>query len=158
MKVTIRRLPETLEEFSSQMDLSRPENTCALLLEALALWLRDREAGHQALDLLRGPRPMLPYDRQFLRDRMRGKEYLARAYFEGAAPENGYTPHTPCTLTVLPDTHPAEPGYCKVFLVTAGADSPRPVTLRRKGDSWYLWEYSSILTGIRLPAAEDPWA
>ena len=158
MKVTIRRLPETLEEFSSGLDLSRPEQTCALLLEALNLWLRDRDAGHQALDLLRGPKPMLPYDQQFLRDRMRGKEYLAGAYFEGAGPENGYASQAPYTLEVIPDTHPAQEGYCKLFLVTAGADSPRPVTLRRKGSSWYLWEYSSILTGIRLPAAEDPWA
>ena len=23
---------------------------------------------------------------------------------------------------------------------------------------WFLWEYSSILSGIRIPAAEDPWA
>ena len=23
---------------------------------------------------------------------------------------------------------------------------------------WFLWEYSSILSGIRIPAAQDPWA
>ena len=53
-----------------------------------------------------------------------------------------------------------EPGYLRVFLKTAGADSPRPMKLRQKASTgeWFLWEYSSILSGIRVPAAEDPWA
>jgi len=47
-----------------------------------------------------------------------------------------------------------------VFLKTAGADSPRPMKLRQKASTgeWFLWEYSSILSGIRIPAVEDPWA
>ena len=63
-------------------------------------------------------------------------------------------------LNVLDDPRPQdiEPGYLRVYLRTAGADSPRPMRLRKKGENWYLWEYSSILTGIRMPAAEDPWA
>lgn len=46
---------------------------------------------------------MTPYDAQFLRDRLRGKEYLPLAYFEGAAPENGYVPAPPYVLNVLAD-------------------------------------------------------
>lgn len=45
---------------------------------------------------------MTPYDSQFLRDRLRGKEYLPLAYFDGATPQNGYRPTAPYTLTVLP--------------------------------------------------------
>ena len=115
-----------------------------------------------AMDLLRGPRPMTPYDAQFLRDRLRGKEYLPLAYFEGAAPENSYTPAQPYVLNVLPDPRPQdmEPGYLRLFLQTAGADSPRPIKLRQKPSTgeWFLWEYSSPLSGIRIPAAQDPWA
>ena len=114
------------------------------------------------MNLLRGPRPMTPYDAQFLRDRLRGKAYLPLVYFEGATPENGYQPRTPCQLNVLADPRPQdiEPGYLRVFLKTAGADSPRPMKLRQKASTgeWFLWEYSSILSGIRIPAAEDPWA
>lgn len=97
-----------------------------------------------------------------LRDRLRGKAYLPLAYFEGATPENGYQPRVPYTLNVLSDPRPQdmEPGYMRVFLKTAGADSPRPMKLRQKASTgeWFLWEYSSILSGIRIPAAEDPWA
>lgn len=96
------------------------------------------------MNLLRGPRPMTPYDAQFLRDRLRGKAYLSLVYFEGATPENGYQPRTPCQLNVLADPRPQdlEPGYLRVFLKTAGADSPRPMKLRQKGSTgeWFLWE------------------
>ena len=159
MGITLRTLPASPAEFSGA-DLSRPETTCALFLAALRLFVQDKEAGTAAMNALRGPRPMSGYDIQFLGDRLRGKPYLPLAYFDGAAPENGYTPSEPYSLQVLPDPRPqdVEPGYLRVFLKTAGADSPRPIKLRRKGSNWYLWEYSSVLSGIRIPAAEDPWA
>ena len=161
MLVSVDRLPRSVEEFKSMrsMDFTKPENVCMMLLCALNLYVKDPEAGVETLDLLRGPRPMNGYDVQFLRDRMRGKSYLATAYFEGADPQNGYTPGVPYTLEVMPSPRPqdTEPGYLKVFIRTTGADFPRPVTLRQKGNDWCLWEYSSILTGIRLPEQEDPW-
>lgn len=162
MKIRISRLPGSLAEFSAmpQMDLSVPQNTCVLFLCALNLYIKDRDAGIEALNLLRGPRPLSPYDIQFLRDRLREKSYLPLAYFDGANPGNNYTPSEPLVLEVLEDSssRPQQPGYLRLFLRTAGADSPRPLTLRRKGDTWCLWEYSSILSGIRIPAAQDPWA
>ena len=146
----------------SYAHITRAKWLGALFLCALALFDRDKDAGTAAMDLLRGPKPMSPYDCQFLRDRLRGKAYLPLAYFEGAAPENGYQPRVPYTLNVLSDPRPQdmEPGYMRVFLKTAGADSPRPMKLRQKASTgeWFLWEYSSILSGIRIPAAEDPWA
>ena len=160
MQVTLTHLPDTAAEFEA---LSRhtPEEVCACFLCALNLYIKDKDAGVAAMDLLRGPRPMTPYDAQFLRDRLRGKEYLPLAYFEGATPENSYTPAQPYVLNVLPDPRPQdmEPGYLRLFLRTAGADSPRPIKLRQKPSTgeWFLWEYSSPLSGIRIPAAQDPW-
>lgn len=76
--------------------------------------------------------------------------------------KNSYTPAQPYVLNVLPDPRPQdmEPGYLRLFLQTAGADSPRPIKLRQKPSTgeWFLWEYSSPLSGIRIPAAQDPWA
>ena len=162
MTVTLNEIPATLDAFSSaaQMNLTAPENTCAMFLCALQLYLSSKDDGVAAMNLLRGPRPMSPYDVQFLRDSLLGKEYLPLAYFNGATPQNGYSPSKPYVLNVLPDPRPQdiEEGYIRVYLKTAGADSPRPVKLRRKGDCWYLWEYSSVLSGIRIPAEQDPWA
>ena len=95
MQVTIQSIPASLQEFETLAAAGRqPERICALFLCALALFDKDRDAGTAAMNLLRGPRPMTPYDCQFLRDRLRGKAYLPLAYFEGATPENGYTAHT----------------------------------------------------------------
>ena len=146
LQVVIQKIPENLQEFEILAAKGRqPEHICALFLCALALFDRDKDAGVAAMNLLRGPKPMTPYDCQFLRDRLRGKIYLPLAYFEGATPENGYQPCVPYTLNVLADP---------------SADSPRPMKLRQKASTgeWFLWEYSSILSGIRIPAAEDPWA
>ena len=163
MRVTILKLPTNLSEFEMLAEERRePEQVCALLLCALSLFGKNKSDGTAAMNLLRGPRPMTPYDVQFLCDRLRGKSYLPLAYFDGAAPENGYQPFVPYTLNALADPRPQdiEPGYLRVFLRTDGADSPRPVKLRQKGTTreWFLWEYSSVLSGIRIPTAEDPWA
>ncbi len=163
MQITIQKIPQSLQEFEELVGMSEtPEKICALFLCALSLFDRDKDSGTAAMNLLRGPRPMTPYDQQFLRDRLRGKSYLPLAYFEGATPQNGYQPTVPYILNVLADprVQDVEPGYLRVFLKTAGADSPRPMKLRQKGSTgeWFLWEYSSILSGIRIPAAEDPWA
>lgn len=163
MQVIIQKIPENLQEFEVLAAKGQqPECICALFLCALALFERDKDAGTAAMNRLRGPKPMTPYDCQFLRDRLRGKSYLPLAYFEGATPGNNYQPRVPYILNVLADPRPqdVEPGYLRVFLTTSGADSPRPMKLRQKVSTgeWFLWEYSSILSGIRIPVAEDPWA
>jgi hypothetical protein len=124
MQVKLNTLPATLAEFQA-LPRSTPEEVCAGFLCALNLYTKSPNDGVAAMDLLRGPRPMTPYDSQFLRDRLRGKEYLPLAYFDGATPQNGYRPTAPYTLTVLPDQRPqdVEEGYLRVFLQTAGADA-----------------------------------
>ena len=50
-------------------------------------------------------------------------------------------------------------GYCADKNASKYA-APRPVKLRQKPSTgeWFLWEYSSPLSGIRIPASQDPWA
>lgn len=160
MRTIFENVPDTYDGFAALLrgGLTEPERTAGLLLLALNLYTKDANAGIRAMDGLRGPRPMTPYDAQFLRDRLRDKPYLPLAYFEGASPKNGYVPSLPPVLDAVRDTQPAPSGYIKLFLKTAGADTPRPVTLRQKGADWFAWEYSSILLGIRIPESQDPWA
>lgn len=164
MLINIEKMPTNLEEFKNLqiMDLSKPENLCGLFLCALALFDKDKEVGVQALNIIRGPSPMSEYDCQFLKDRLRGKSYLPFAYFDGATPDNNYKPNVPYVLNVKEDSRPQdiEEGYKRLYLKTSGADSPRPIRLRQKASSgqWFLNEYSSILTGIRLPKSENPWS
>ena len=89
MKITFSALPKTSEQFAALADgkLNSPENTCALFLLALNMYTQDKDTGLEAINLLRGPRPMNGYDSQFIRDRLRDKSYLPVAYFEGATPD-----------------------------------------------------------------------
>lgn len=58
MKITIEQIPDTFEKFEEMADTQRtPELVCVLFLCALALFIRNREDGIAAMNLLRGPRP-----------------------------------------------------------------------------------------------------
>lgn len=120
------------------------------------------DEGEGTVSVLYPDQNMNNMDIQFLRDRLRDKKYLPLAYFDGASPENGYTPSNPLTIQLYSDPRPqdCEAGYMRMFLKTKGADSPRLIKLRQKPSTgeWFLWKYSSVLTGIRIPAALDPWA
>ena len=160
---TFEALPETLEALKAMPEavLDDPFKTAALTVCALCAYSKDREVGTEMLNFLRGPRPMSPADIAFLNDRlMDGKTYVARSYFNGATPENEYTPTTPYTVKVISNQYSKlENGnYMKLLIHSGGADSPRSVTLRKTGGgTWYLWE-QNLLSDIRIPKSQDAWA
>lgn len=163
MIISFPALPGNYDEFVTlaQEMMKKPEGTAALLIVALKLYVDDRDTGLEVLNFLHGPRPLSVRDQQFIRDRMMDKPYLPDSYFTGSRPVNNYTPDQPLTIEVLPDPLPTESDeFSRIRLNSSGADSPRLVTLRRKasGDVWFLWDYPAIVTGIRVPAKEDPWA
>lgn len=160
---TFETLPKNLEELKALPEavMDDPFKTAALTLCALCAYSEDREAGTEMLNFLRGPRPMSPADIAFLNDRlMDGKTYVARSYFNGATPENEYTPTTPYTVKVISNQYSKleDGNYMKLLLSSGGADSPRSVTLRKTGGgTWYLWE-QNLLSDIRIPKSQDAWA
>lgn len=160
IKVIFEQLPQTAEDLEALLALypqSDARNTGAFFIASLVRYVDSSDDGLAMIDVLRGPRPMNDMDKNFLKDRLRDKTYLPGAYFEGATPENDYTPDTPWILMVYDDTMEAEEGYQYIQVATTGADSSRRITLREKDGQYYLWEYSNVLTGIRIPASQDPW-
>ena len=96
----------------------------------------------------------------FIKDRFRDDcDYIPLSYFKGATPANNYKPDVPYVLEILEDhTSNLEKDYIKLYVQSGGADSPRPIKLRKKGDgTWWLWE-QYLLTKIKEPANKDPWA
>ena len=156
-------LPASAEELRTMLAGKRsdPAFVAAAAVAALCAYPSDREACYAMLDELRGPRPLSPMEKQFIRDRfLDGQDYVPRSYFTGASPENGYTPDIPYTVRLSDSAAPfSEDGYKRFDIRSGGADAPRQVTLRLKPSegNWYLWE-QSLLVGIRKPAQEDPWA
>ena len=100
-KAVHNTLPKSAAEIKPA---SSPQQTAAYAIASLVRYTEDAEAGIAMLDVLRGPRPLNNFNKQFLRDQLRGKEYTARSYFDGANPDNNYTPSTPYTLTVSEQT------------------------------------------------------
>ena len=159
---TFAALPESVEQMTSlpEAAMDTPFKTAALTVCALCAFAADSDIGLQMLNYLRGPRPLNGQEISFIKDRFRGdRTYLPFSYFAGATPENNYTPTEPYSLTVTSDSHSFdEAGYARLYIACGGADSPRPVKLRKKGDGqWCLWE-QYLLTDIRQPKSADPWA
>ena len=158
--VTFEQLPENLTQLQNTPEaaLSTPFMTAALAVCAYCCYAVDREAGKEMLNFLKGPRPLSNYDIQFINDRLMDKQYLPFSYFEGAVPANNYRPDEPYRITFFEDPYSyKDEGYAKLNVRSGGADSPRQIILRKKGDQWFLWE-QYILVGIRLPASQDDWS
>ncbi len=161
-QVSFKELPTSLSMLKAlpESNLKEPHNTAALLITALCMWPKDQKVALEMMNFLKGPQGLSTYDIQFINDRLRGKEYLPYSYFEGSSPANGYKPSTPYTVTI--STVPSsfdEKGYAKLYLKSSGADSPRPVQVRKKDSTgeWFMWE-QMLLSDIRIPVSKDPWA
>lgn len=155
-------LPESLAQLQAlpQASLDTPFKAAALTVLALCAYGADKAIGIEMLNFLRGPRPLSPHEISFLDDRFRdGQWYVPFSYFKGATPDNDYTPTTPYTLEIESNsTSAVNEGYMKLILKSGGADNPRNLTLRMKGDGrWFLWE-QFLMVGIRTPKSQDPWA
>lgn len=159
---TFEALPENLSALQAlpEAKLDSPFATAALTVVALCAYAADKNTGIEMLNFLKGPRPLSNMEISFIDDRLRdGKTYVPFSYFEGAKPENDYTPDKPFRITVESNPYSdANEGYMKLFIRSGGADTPREVQLRMKGDGqWLLWD-QFLLPDIRVPKSADPWA
>ena len=155
---TFNTLPASAAEVGPSTEARQ---VAAYAVAALTRYGEDPATGIAMLNALKGPQPLTPYDLQFLRDRFANCPYVARSYFEGATPQNNYTPSQPYRVTVETNAYTyATQGYAKFFIRSGGADSSRPIILRQKASTgeWFLWNAKSLLNRIREAAQDNPWA
>lgn len=159
-------IPASLAEFQSlpEAELKSPFATAALLVLAYNAYPSNKDASLEMVNFLKGPDALTPMDKQFIRDRfMDGKDYVPRSYFAGTSPANSYKANVPYTVTVEDNPYSYQnENYATLYIRSSGADSARPVTLRCKPSTgqWFVFSdsFKAILTGIRTPADQDPWA
>ena len=159
---TFSALPANVGELCSlpEASLDSAFKTTALTILALCRYEADPSAALEMLDFLKGPAEVSTYEKQFIQERLRGKEYKARSFFAGATPDNGYQPTIPYTITVSENPYSFdEENWATLYVTSGGADTPRPIKLRKKPSSgqWFLNDIQ-CLADIRVPVAEDPWA
>ena len=156
-KFSFSTLPSTLQEAA----LTDPYAVAALSLLALTPFEAKREESIAMLNFLKGPEPLNPSEIQQISDRfMDGKFYKVNSFFEGATPQNNYTPSKPYTVEVSVTPYSFEnQGWAVMYLHSGGADNPRPLKLRQKPSTgqWFLVEIQ-YLGDIRVPVSADKWA
>jgi hypothetical protein len=142
---------------------SDPAVVLHLWLEAIFLMqsseAHERAAGEAALVALSLPLREDPQWRHYhshvlLLDRIQNQGYIFHSYVKGTTPEGGYAFNPrDFEIEITRRDEAAEGAPLRLFLRSSGADSPRPVGLKRSTTTgrYYLWEWSSLYVGVRKP-------
>ena len=159
---TFDALPQTLEALRAlpEAKLDTAFKTTALTILALSRYESDPQTAYAMLSWLKGPDDFSTSEKSFLQDRLRGKEYKVRSFFEGATPENDYTPNKPYVISVIENPYSFDnENWATLYVTSGGADNPRNIKLRKKPSTgqWFLNDIQ-CLSDIRLPKSEDKWA
>jgi hypothetical protein len=86
-----------------------------------------------------------------------GNAYIWRSYAKGTSPDNGYEVTDPLKIDISsyyqPGEEPTETSTSlRMFIRSSGADSARPIKLRKDSrGQWRIYEYSSLCVGVRKP-------
>lgn len=171
--VTVNRLPASVTEYEQMRNelATTPEGGAAMFLVALELYTRNPELGMQCI-IMQTDRKLLQQkpgagsykgfqlgrSTQYrLKDQLKRYPYLPGSYFPGATPQNAYRENSaPWRFHFTTNPYSGDPasGTVKLFIASAGADSPRPIKMQRNNRGvWKAKEFSSILMGIRPPAS-----
>jgi hypothetical protein len=157
-------LPKTLEEFQARVvaEASDPQKAVKLFFDGIFIYLSgEKDLGKLCIMEMSRYKEWNESQHRMLMERMRTQPYIYRSYAEGATPQNKYEMNPQDYKLVFsgePNMKPFDDkpqgDYCKLFVKSGGADSPRPITLQRNSAGQYkVYDFSSINLGVRPPAS-----
>lgn len=168
--VSFNRIPHTIEKFVELQNqiAHTPQGAVTMMLIAMRIYQQYPVEGMKCLTAACTGSLTVPssaagsYEGYImsnvntLKDRLKSYPYLPYIYYQGAEPENGYTPDAPPyrvnMYTNLYSYSPSSDGmWIKLFVETKGADSNRPVSVRKAGSIFKVVEYSSLYLGPKPP-------
>ena len=158
---TFNAIPQNVQELQAlpEANMKDPYGVAALTMAALLRYETDPEACFEMLNWLKGPESLSSYERQFIRERLEGKTYKPRSFFQGATVANNYAPSKPYKIQPVYNPYTFQnANWATVYVRSFGADNPRTIKLRQKPSTgeWFLNEIQ-CLSDIREPASENPW-
>lgn len=169
--VKVDKLPATVDEFLELRNniATSPEGGATVFLTALKIYVENPELGEQcfviAVDkgslqegsIYKGF-ALRKSDLQLIKNQMAKNKKISNSYIQGSSPENGYSVKTPYEYKYKsnPYSGDAEIGPYKIFVFCSGADSPRPITLKKNNKGiWKASSWSSVLVGIKKEPVSD---
>jgi len=161
--VKLEKMPKSVEELNGIINEYNkdPFKMAALCVAVFCNYENNVEETIKMVNVIKGPEDLSNYDIQFLKDRLDKKGYVVRSYFNGTSVENDYTiPADLYEIEVSDNPYSyQDDGYVTLYLKSSGADSLRPIKLRKKDSTgeWFLWEHT-FLSDIRIPKSMDSWS
>jgi len=177
-RYTFSSLPENAEELA-QYSADTPYKAMAILAAAFRTWTpEDHSVCEQMLDLLTDTRVKKPDSEEnykfseykvwtdFLTARMQQNtkyRFIGNAYFDGAAPDNDYTPSEPFSITMRESTYPPTPAtettpeLTQVLIKIAGDDSERNAKFYQDDEgNWRIWstDWQGLLSDVQTPECD----
>lgn len=171
MKTTVDSLPQTIEEFTelrNQLAIT-PQGGATAFMIALKIYASNEQLGHQCF--------VLSVDRKLLSEGNVYKNFqlsrsdisriksqvsqnlkLADSYIAGGSPENNYSVSLPYVYEYSTNSTSGSEadGYMKLFIKCYGADSPRPIHIKKNNRNiWKVSNWSSVIVGIKKPPVDD---
>jgi len=170
--VKIKEAIETVEKFLELRDkiAITPEGGAAVFLLALKIYTDNPKLGKQCLviavdqdnlqkgEIYKGFELITPDMNLIKRQIIEKNRQLPNSYISGSSPENAYEVKLPYTFEFMsnPSSGDAASGTFKLFVKCSGADSPRPLTLKKNNRGlWKASEWSSLLVGVQKPPVDD---
>lgn len=176
LPVMVNSWPSDFASFESFRDANAgsPQGAVVVLIAALSVYSKNAEEGRKALiisldsnSLVQDTSPNgykgFNVNRNtidLVRRQLEQHPYLIGSYLPGSSFGNGYKPGaSPYTFNLTSNKFSGteESGQRKLFIPSSGADTPRPVTVKKNSKGvWKASEFSSLLVGIKKPTTSNP--
>jgi len=169
--VEIKKLPSSVDEFIELRNeiAVKPEGGATMMMIALMTYVQNPELGEQFLVIAvdRGSLQegntykgfsLRKSDMQLIQGQTGKNKKLLNSYIQGSSPENGYSIKLPYVFKYTDNAYSGdkENGPYKLFLACSGADSPRPITIKKNNKGlWKANNWNSVLVGIKKEPIDD---
>ena len=155
------KLPKDFQDFKARFEKEArtEQGAVKLFFEAIYCYLNEDTRAEASKMLRYALYDAQPIERLHTRatfvSRMKNESYhyIFRSYAVGTAPENNYS-MSPDDFELEFTRRQAEPDGNAIFYIkSSGADTPRPIGVRKYDDLWHIRNFSSIYTEVRAPKA-----
>lgn len=169
--IKITKIPTTVEEFVilRNQNAQSPEGGAAMFLLALKIYTHNPELGKQCFvvsvdrELLREGTVYKGYkifntDMNLIKNQMNTNKLIPNSYIKGSTTNNNYTVELPYVYQFSDNRYSGDKskGIYKLFVACSGANTPRPISLKRNNRGiWKVRNWSSVLVGIAKPEIDD---